>query len=108
MVMDCDLQDRPEEIPNLYKKAVSEDYDIVFARRAVRHDKWLKRMSSVVHHKMYDWLSDQHTDNSIANFGIYKRCVIDANKEISTISVIWSDLLNPVSHTKLLNRNICC
>ena len=77
VVMDCDLQDRPEEIPNLYKKAVSEDYDIVFARRAVRHDKWLKRMSSVLHHKIYDWLSDQHTDNSIANFGIYKRCVID-------------------------------
>ena len=28
VVMDCDLQDRPEEIPNLYKKA-QEGYDII-------------------------------------------------------------------------------
>lgn len=33
VVMDCDLQDRPEEIPNLYRKA-QEGYDVVFARRA--------------------------------------------------------------------------
>lgn len=30
-VMDCDLQDRPEEIPNLYNKA-QEGYDTVFAQ----------------------------------------------------------------------------
>ena len=30
VVMDCDLQDRPEEIPNLYKRA-QEGYDTVFA-----------------------------------------------------------------------------
>ena len=28
--MDCDLQDRPSEIPNLYRKAL-EGYDIVYA-----------------------------------------------------------------------------
>ena len=32
VVMDCDLQDRPEEIPNLYLKAM-EGYDSVFAQR---------------------------------------------------------------------------
>ena len=31
IVMDCDLQDRPEEIPNLYNKAL-EGYDIVYAQ----------------------------------------------------------------------------
>ena len=30
VVMDCDLQDRPEEIPNLYKKA-QEGYEVVLA-----------------------------------------------------------------------------
>ena len=28
IVMDCDLQDRPEEIPNLYKKAKENTYNI--------------------------------------------------------------------------------
>jgi glycosyltransferase involved in cell wall biosynthesis len=32
VVMDCDLQDRPEEIPALYAKAL-EGYDVVLARR---------------------------------------------------------------------------
>lgn len=32
VVMDCDLQDRPEEIPRLYAKA-QEGYDVVLARR---------------------------------------------------------------------------
>lgn len=76
VVMDCDLQDRPEEIPNLYNKA-QEGYDIVYARRAVRHDRWLKRISSKAHHAVFDWLSGYHTDGTIANFGIYKRYVID-------------------------------
>ena len=43
----------------------------------MRHDKRLKRFSSQIHHKIFDWLSGWHTDTSIANFGIYKRCVID-------------------------------
>mgnify|MGYP000391057269 CR=1 FL=1 len=35
--MDCDLQDRPEAIIELYKKA-QEGYDVVFARRQERVD----------------------------------------------------------------------
>ena len=37
VVMDCDLQDRPETIPELYQKA-QEGYDVVFARREGRKD----------------------------------------------------------------------
>ncbi len=32
VVMDCDLQNRPEDVPLLYAKA-QEGYDIVYARR---------------------------------------------------------------------------
>ena len=76
VVMDCDLQDRPEEIPNLYKKA-QEGFDIVYARRVVRKDKFLKRLSSTLFHWVYNWLSGMETDKTIANFGIYKQCVIE-------------------------------
>lgn len=75
VVMDCDLQDRPEEIPNLYKKA-QEGYDIVQARRVVKHVGWWKRMSSVWFHKVFDWLSGRKSDSGIANFGIYRQDVI--------------------------------
>lgn len=76
VVMDCDLQDRPEEIPNLYRKAM-EGYDIVYARRVVRKDGFFKRLSSVIFHKVYTWLSGLKSDKTIANFGIYKQCVIE-------------------------------
>ncbi len=76
VVMDCDLQDQPEEIPNLYKKA-QEGFDIVYARRVVKHVGWWKRFSSVAFHSVFDWLSGLKTDPAIANFGIYKGCVIE-------------------------------
>ena len=75
VVMDCDLQDRPEEIPALYQKAL-EGYDIVYARRVDRQDKGLKKLSSTLFHRTFDWLSGSKTDKTIANFGIYKQCVI--------------------------------
>ncbi len=75
VVMDCDLQDRPEEIPALYQKAM-DGYDIVYARRVDRQDKGLKQFSSTLFHKTFDWLSGSSTDKTIANFGIYKQCVI--------------------------------
>ena len=74
-VMDCDLQDRPEEFANLYQKA-QEGYDIVYARRAHRQDKWMKRLSSRMFHTVFDWLSGQKTDKTISNFGIYHKKVI--------------------------------
>ena len=77
VVMDCDLQDRPEEIPNLYKKA-QEGYDVVQGERFERKDKFLKRLSSTVFNAVYGYLSGIKTNKKIANFGIYKQPVIRA------------------------------
>lgn len=75
VIMDCDLQDRPEEIPNLYAKA-QEGWDIVLGQRIRRQDKFLKRMSSKAFHAVLDYLGDIKTDSTVANFGIYKIDVI--------------------------------
>jgi glycosyltransferase involved in cell wall biosynthesis len=77
VVMDCDLQDRPEEIAALYAKA-QEGYDIVFAEREVRQDGWFKRVSSRAFIALLNWLSGADYDYRTANFGIYSRAVIDA------------------------------
>lgn len=76
VVMDCDLQDRPEEIPNLYHKAMEGGFDIVYAQRQERQDKFLKRLSSTAFHTVFDWLSGIKSDKTIANFGIYHNQVI--------------------------------
>lgn len=75
VVMDCDLQDRPEEIPNLYKKA-QEGYDVVVAKRVNRKDSWMKKKSGKIHHAIFDWLSGMNSDPTIGNYGIYSQKVI--------------------------------
>lgn len=76
VVMDCDLQDRPEEILNLYNKA-QEGYDVVFARRANRKDSPLKVFVSKIFYKIYSFASDGNYDPAICNFSISRRVVID-------------------------------
>ncbi len=76
VVMDCDLQDRPEEIPNLWKKA-QEGYDVVFARRAKRKDSFMKVLIAKAFYKVYEFATDGNYDGAICNFSIVKRQVID-------------------------------
>lgn len=75
VVMDCDLQDRPEEIPALYAKAL-QGFDVVLARRINRQDGFLKRLSSKLFYRTLAWLTGSHQDETIANFGIYSKAVI--------------------------------
>jgi len=92
VVMDCDLQDRPDEIPNLYRKA-QEGWDIVQARRVERQDRFLKRLSSIVFHKLYTYLSGIQTDKAIANFGIYNHKVIAEFNKMKEVARSFPSLL---------------
>lgn len=76
VVMDADLQDQPEEIPRLYNKT-KDGFDIVFGRRVNRQDNFLKKASSALFYKFYDFLTEQVTDHTVGNFGIYSRTVVD-------------------------------
>lgn len=75
VVMDCDLQDRPEEIPNLYSKAM-EGYDVVFARRKNRKDNRLKKFFAKAFYKVYEYATDTKYDESLCNFSIIKKDVV--------------------------------
>jgi len=77
VVMDCDLQDRPEEIPRLYAKA-QEGYDVVLARRGRRKDPILKRLTSWLFYKMFSYLADINYDGQVGNFRIISRKVVES------------------------------
>ena len=77
VVMDCDLQDRPENIEMLYKKAL-EGYDVVLGRRKERKDSFFKMAVSKLFYKIYDYFTDGRFDSAISNFSIANRKVIDA------------------------------
>lgn len=77
VVMDCDLQDQPEEIEKLYNKAL-EGFDVVFAKRNNRQDDFFKKITSKMFSSIFNYLAGTKFDNQIANFGIYNRKVIDS------------------------------
>lgn len=77
VVMDCDLQDQPKEIKNLYSKAL-EGFDIVLARRAQRQDGFFKKMSSRIFYIVFNYLSGIDVNKEVGNFGIYNQKVIQS------------------------------
>ncbi len=75
-VMDCDLQDRPEEAPRLWAKA-REGYDVVRAERVERNDPMHRRFFSRAFYALLSYLTDTHQNAEFSNFGIYHRRVIE-------------------------------
>ena len=75
VVMDCDLQDQPEEILKFYAKA-QEGYDIVFGQRVNRKDSFFKKFGSAAFNRVLEYFTGSRHDNTIANFGIYAKKVI--------------------------------
>ncbi len=75
VVMDCDLQDQPEEIIKLYNKA-QEGYDVVFGRRVVRKDTFFKKITSKMYNRIMEFLSGMEHDESTANFSIISKNVV--------------------------------
>jgi dolichol-phosphate mannosyltransferase len=76
VVMDCDLQDKPEEISKLLQKS-KEGFDIVLARRFNRQDSFLKKFFSKLFYKTLGYLTGSKQDETVANYGLYKRNVIN-------------------------------
>jgi len=77
IVLDCDLQDQPEEIIKLYNKA-QEGYDVVLGRRENRKDRFIKKLFSNFFYSIFKYLTGTDQDSAIANFGIYRHNVISA------------------------------
>lgn len=75
VVMDCDLQDQPEEIPRLYAKA-QEGFDVVLALRGPRKDPLLKRIMSWLFYRLFSYLADLDVDGDSGNFRIMSRRVV--------------------------------
>ena len=57
ITMDADLQDSPDEIPDLYKMIIEDGFDVVSGWKKKRYDPFIKRFTS----KFYNWTSRRVT-----------------------------------------------
>ncbi|HHH37674.1 MAG TPA: glycosyltransferase [Epsilonproteobacteria bacterium] len=100
VVMDCDLQDQPEDIIKLYNKAL-EGYDIVFGRRSERKDSIYKKLSSRLFYIVNDYFTENKMDNTVANFSIISREVLKSVQKFKEQNRVYSLYVNWVGFRKI-------
>ena len=77
VVMDCDLQDPPEQIPLLYRTAL-EGNDVVLARRIRKGHSAFRRWASHAYFGLMRIVANARLDGQFGTFSIISRKVIDA------------------------------
>lgn len=82
IVMDADLQDPPEVIPELLQ-AWRDGYEVVYAVRKSRAgDGWLKKMLAGVFYNLFHYLADVEMPRDAGDFRLIDRKVADALKQM--------------------------
>ncbi len=77
VVMDCDLQDPPEYIPYLYKKAQA-GYDVVFAKRLQKQHSWFRKALARFYFRVLNLFNKNAIEGDYGSFSIISRKVINA------------------------------
>ncbi len=76
VVMDGDLQDPPEAIPEFVARSL-EGYDVVYAQRVRRKEPWWLRLCYFVFYRAMAKLSDINMPLDAGDFGLMSRRVVD-------------------------------
>jgi len=76
VVMDGDLQDTPEAIPQFVQK-YREGYDVAYARRVRRKEPWPLKLCYFVFYRLMARLSDIRLPLDSGDFGLMSRRVVD-------------------------------
>jgi dolichol-phosphate mannosyltransferase len=77
VVMDCDLQDPPEKIPELYARFL-EGHDVVMARRITRSHPGFRVAFSRLYLRLFGNTSNERMDGSYGSFSLLSRKVVEA------------------------------
>jgi glycosyltransferase involved in cell wall biosynthesis len=77
VVMDCDLQDPPSLIPELFSK-IQEGYDFALAKRVERTHSQFRQRAAKLYFSFLNRLSGASFDRGYGSFSILSRKVVDA------------------------------
>ncbi len=77
VVMDCDLQDPPEAIAELYRVALAGN-DVVLARRKRKRHSLFRRLAARGYFRLMKILAEARLDGEFGSFSIISRKVVDA------------------------------
>ncbi|WP_281164464.1 glycosyltransferase family 2 protein [Liquorilactobacillus sicerae] len=82
-VMDADLQDPPEQLPEMLTSILNEGYDVVGTRRVNRKgEPFLRSFFSILFYKLMNKVSDAQMVQGVRDFRLMKRQVVDSILEM--------------------------
>lgn len=76
VTMDADLQDSPDEVPELYRMVMEEKYDLVSGWKKKRNDPASKRLPSKVYNRLVRWLTKIDLHDFNCGLKAYRRPVV--------------------------------
>ncbi len=82
VMMDGDLQDAPEFIPEMYKTMISGKFDVVNGYRTSRAEKGLKGLLFAAFHKVFALSLSERDVENIGNFSMLNRPALEAMKQL--------------------------
>ena len=71
--MDADLQDEPEALLEMYRILRAERLDVVYAVRAGRHERKVKRFFYYLFYRLFAFLADTPVDLDSGDFCVMSR-----------------------------------
>jgi len=93
VVMDCDLQDNPDYIPQMYRE-IQTGYDIVLTRKiAKNHNAW-RRLTAWAFFAIYNWAVDNKLPRNIGGYSMISRKVVAAFLSLGDYHRHYSLILN--------------
>ena len=76
ITMDADLQDSPEEIPELYRMIMEDDYDLVSGWKQKRYDPLSKTIPTKLYNAAISWMSGIKLHDNNCGLKAYKKEVV--------------------------------
>ncbi|MCU0456083.1 MAG: glycosyltransferase family 2 protein [Bacteroidales bacterium] len=77
-MMDGDLQDPPELLPEMYTKIASGDYDVISARKTGRRGKPVRKLYAGIFHRFFRSTAGLKNMSNYGNFSMMNRMAADA------------------------------
>jgi glycosyltransferase involved in cell wall biosynthesis len=78
IMMDGDLQDPPELIPEMYSKAEKDELDVVYGSRSDRRESWFRKLAFGLFHILFKKVSRFPIEGNAGNFCLMNRAALEA------------------------------
>ncbi len=105
-VMDCDLQDRPEDIFQLYNLAMKGNLCVASIRK-IKKERVFKRITAFLFYFFFKLQTGVQLNTGTANFGIYHRSIVEQIKSMNH-KIIFFPLMVRRTDAVVIELSINC